>query len=168
MMYMHHMAATRPPTADDPPPLNPQAIVEVCICHHARRVARAVTRVFDEALQPLALRASQFNILAAVGAREFGAVTTIAALLAMDRTTLSRNLKPLKEAGYITAEGGAGRRPGELALTPEGVVLLTQATALWRTAQGQLTRRLGASQASLLLQALEAATRAATFDAYTS
>jgi DNA-binding MarR family transcriptional regulator len=143
------------------PRIAPQAIVEVCLCHHARRAARAITRVFDEALAPLQLTGSQFNILVAVGARRSGSATDIARLLAMDRTTLSRNLKPLRAAGYLTTEGGAGRRPSTVALTEAGQDLLAQASPLWQEAQGQLTARLGAGQSGLLLQALEAMTTAA-------
>lgn len=138
----------------------PQAIVEVCLCHHVRRTARTITRIFDEALQPLSLKASQFNILAAIGAREAGTATEIAHLLAMDRTTLSRNLKPLRDGGYLTSYGGAGRRPDTLELTGAGRTLLTQATVNWQEAQSLLAQRLGASQAGILLQGLEAAVKA--------
>ncbi len=142
-------------------PLQAQAIVEVCLCHHVRRTARAVTRLFDEALQPTGVKAAQFNILAAIAARDVTSAAEISKLLAMDRTTLSRNLKPLREAGYITTEGGAGRRPDVLSLTATGRVIFSRAADLWRQAQGQLTGRLGPGQAGLLLQTLDAATLAA-------
>ena len=79
----------------------------------------------------------------------------------MDRTTLSRNLKPLRQAGYLTTDGGAGRRPDVLVLTAAGRGALDKASVLWREAQGRLTERMGASQAGMLLQMLEAAARAA-------
>jgi DNA-binding MarR family transcriptional regulator len=161
MMYMHHMVS-RLLLPSEPEPLQPQALIEVCLCHHSRRAARAVTRIFDDALLPAGLQASQFNILAVIAARDPTSAGTVADLLAMDRTTLSRNLKPLKEMGYITAEGGAGRRPDILALTREGSAAFSRASVLWRTAQSQMTQRLGSNQASILLQALEAATRAAS------
>lgn len=160
MMYMHHMTQY-PDAPSDLEPLQPGALIEVCLCHHSRRAARAVTRAFDEAFQPLGLKASQFNILVAVGCRDGASATAIAAVLAMDRTTLSRNLRPLRDAGYLEVDEGAGRRAGRLALTPAGRTLLRQATGLWRAAQGRLTRNLGAGQAGVLIQSLEAATRAA-------
>jgi DNA-binding MarR family transcriptional regulator len=141
--------------------LNPQAIIEVCFCHHARRTARAITRLFDQALQPTGLKASQFNILAAVAARDVTSVAEMSRLLVLDRTTLSRNLRPLREVGYLTMNGGAGRRPDALALTDSGAAILSQAAELWRQAQGALTQRLGTGQASVLLQALEATAKAA-------
>ena len=137
-----------------------QAVVEVCLCHHARRTTRAVTRLFDEALQPSGLKAGQFNILAALAAMELTAAGEVARLLAMDRTTLSRNLKPLREAGYLTTTGGAGRRPDVLALTPAGRAVFGRALELWRQAQGLLTERLGPSRAGLLLQTLSEAAKA--------
>lgn len=157
MMYMHHMKPSNPIEAV----LAPQAIIEVCLCHHARRTARAISRVFDEALAPSGLKSSQFNILIAIAARDVTSAGVVAKLLAMDRTTLSRNLKPLRAAGYITSEGGAGRRPDALVLTGAGEAVLNSATSLWRNAQTSLTQRLGASQSSLLLQVLEAGTKAA-------
>lgn len=160
MMYMHHMSQ-RPLIASDPEPLQPGALIEVCLCHHSRRAARAITRIFDEALLPAGLKASQFNILAVIGARDPTSAGAVARLLAMDRTTLSRNLKPLKKQGYITADGGAGRRPDTLGLTSTGSAALGRASVLWREAQSSLTQRLGSNQASVLLQALEAATGAA-------
>ena len=138
----------------------PRAIVEVCLCHHARRAARAITRIFDDALQPVNLKASQFNILAMIAAHETASAAEISRLLAMDRTTLSRNLKPLRDAGYLTAQGGAGRRPDVLALTSAGRTLLGQATACWQQAQGHLTQRLGTGHAGLLLQTLEGVVKA--------
>jgi DNA-binding MarR family transcriptional regulator len=138
----------------------PQAIVEVCLCHHVRRTARAITRIFDDALKPLGIQASQFNILAAIAARESGSATEISRLLAMDRTTLRRNLKPLRDAGYVLVTGGAGRRPSTLILTRTGEDLFGQAVGLWQTAQSGVTQRLGAGQTGLLLQSLEGAARA--------
>lgn len=141
------------------PQIAPQAVLEVCFCHHVRRTARAVTRIFDEALQPTGLKAGQFNILAAISARESSSVGELVGLLAMDRTTLSRNLKPLREAGYLNAQGGAGRRPDALTLTTAGHALLSQAMIHWQEAQGGLSQRLGANQASMLLQTLEGTMR---------
>jgi len=155
MMYMHHMKAIYAP--DEPAltsAMQAQAMVEVCLCHHVRRSARAITRLFDEALKPAGLKASQFNILAAVAAREVTSAAEISKILLVDRTTLSRNLKPLRDAGYITTEGGAGRRPDVLSLTSSGRVIFSKAAALWRQAQGDLTERLGPGQAGLLLQML--------------
>jgi DNA-binding MarR family transcriptional regulator len=150
---------THVPGSSDPAPLPPQAIVEVCLCHHARKAARVISRIFDEFLQPLGIKASQFNILTTIAAHDHTSAAVVARALCLDRTTLSRNLKPLRLAGLIAGEEGAGRRAGVLALTPQGYDLLTQAAPLWRQAQSRVTADLGAGQAGQLLQSLERAAK---------
>jgi len=145
----------------DPAPLPPQAIVEVCLCHHARKAARVISRIFDEALQPVGLKASQFNILTTIAAQDQTSAGAVARTLALDPTTLSRNLKPLRAAGFVAGEDGAGRRAGVLTLTADGYDVLAQATGLWRQAQSRVTADLGAGQASQLLQSLEAVAKLA-------
>jgi DNA-binding MarR family transcriptional regulator len=132
----------------------PSAVAAVCLCHHVRRAGRAVTRLFDEALAPSGINSSQFNILIEIAAQTPATAVGVAGRLAMDRTTLSRNLKPLRRAGYVSAAGGAGRRPDQLALTTSGNAVLTKATSLWQQAQGRLSRHLGSAQAGTLLQLL--------------
>jgi DNA-binding MarR family transcriptional regulator len=135
---------THPP---DAPAVPAAAITEVCLCHHLRRTARAVSRAYDRAFQPFGIKASQFNVLAAIAAVETATPAGLASMLAMERTTLLRNLGPLRAAGYL--EGN-----GSLRLTDAGRELLAAATAAWRQAQQAVTQRLGASRAGILLQAL--------------
>ncbi len=152
-----------------PEPIAPDSLLEVCLCHHARRTARAVTRLFDDALRPSGLSAGQFNILAAIGARVGVSAADVARVLAMDPTTLSRNLKLLQRLGYLSVEVGAGRRGGSLSLTYGGRTAFNNATLLWREAQSRLFAGLGGSAAGAVLQALENLTRVATDnDVYTS
>ena len=158
-MYIHHMERQAGST-EGGNTLHPQAIAEVCLCQNVRRAARAISRMFDEALAPIGIKSSQFNILIAIAARESSSAAEISSLLAMDRTTLSRNLKPLRTAGYLTCAGGAGRRADSVTLTATGENLLARAAPLWRTAQSGLTQRLGSSIASQLLAGLDAATQA--------
>jgi len=143
------------------PVLQPQAVVEVCLCHHVRRAARAVTSAFDTALAPLHLTSTQFDLLASITALESPTVPALESLLAMDRTTLSRTLKPLKTAGLVLSRGAAGRRAGTLQLTPAGEDLLRQALPVWQGAQRRLAEAIGGGKTSVLLDALDAVTRAA-------
>lgn len=147
------------PAFADPPPLPPQAIVEVCLCHHVRKAARVISRIFDDALQPLGLKSSQFNILVTISALDETSAAAVSRALALDRTTLSRNLKPLREAGLVFCEDGAGRRAGILGLTAEGRHLLQQAAPLWRQAQSRVSGSLGTAATGQLLQSLEAAAK---------
>ncbi|WP_146739712.1 MarR family winged helix-turn-helix transcriptional regulator [Hyphomonas pacifica] len=70
------------------------------------RAARRITREYDDALRPVGLTVTQFGLLNSVDRYEPDSISELADLLALDRTTLSRNLKPLEKAGLISA----GRR----------------------------------------------------------
>ena len=149
------MAPTDPTESMDTlPAILPAGIIEVCLCHHIRRTARAVTRRFDSAFLPLGIKSSQYNILVAIAALAPVVTSDVAEALAMDRTTLSRNLGPLRRAGYLDTIAGGGRRPETLALSAAGRVLLRKASTLWQQTQRDLTQELGAAQAGLLLEML--------------
>jgi DNA-binding MarR family transcriptional regulator len=66
-----------------------------------RAAARLITNAYDDALRPSGLRVIQFALLAAIGAEQSVSITALARLIDMDRTTLSRNLKPLEKDGLI-------------------------------------------------------------------
>ncbi len=143
------------------PEIRPEAVLEVCLCHNLRRATRAVSRAYDAALAPLGLSASQFAVLCAIAASHPGVVTALAETLSMDRTTLSRTIKPLRENGYLRISAGAGRRPDSLFLTPEGRAVVRDGSQLWRTAQTSLSGRLGSAHAGQLLASIAAVLRAA-------
>ncbi len=132
----------------------PAAVAEVCFCHNLRRTTRLVTRIYDRALHPVGIKASQFNVLVVVANCDPATVPEVAKALAMDRTTLLRNLGPLKAAGYLQVQAGSGRRPDEIALTVVGQNLLMQAIKAWQGAQREVTQQLGGGYAAQLLQGL--------------
>lgn len=136
--------------------LDPKAVLEVCLCHHIRRGARTLTRVYDAALAPSGLTAGQFIILTAIAARHPLATPVLRELLAMDRTSLGRTLKPLEAADLITILPGAGRRAGQVSLTVEGAAAVRDAGPLWRAAQVNVAARLGTARAGQLLAVLNA------------
>src|SRR3954453_13950675 len=72
-----------------------------CLCLHLQRAARAVARRFDEALRPLGLTNGQFSLLMSLNRPEAPTIGSVAALLAVDRTTLTANLKPLTRRGLV-------------------------------------------------------------------
>lgn len=114
-----------------------------CTCASLRRAGRAVTQLYDEALRPEGLRATQFTLLQ-VFAR-VGSVTqgVLADIMAADTTTLSRTLKPLQAARWIRSFPGGDRRERHLELTPAGRRVLERATPAWESAQQRLRERLG-------------------------
>jgi DNA-binding MarR family transcriptional regulator len=120
-----------------------QTLLDTCMCHKARMAARVVTRAYDDALRAIGLRASQVSVLAAVGARGALSIKSLADTLQMERTTLTRNLRPLEGRGYVVLAPERRYRSRILTLTPLGRAALLEALPLWEDAQRTLKRRLG-------------------------
>ena len=135
-------------------------IAEECLVFRARRVSRILTRLYDEALRPLGLQATQLTVLAAIANLEGSAgasMSRVAEVLAMDLTTLSRNLGPLGKSGFVRIERDARDNRVRLArLTGEGAALLERAAPVWQAAQDRVVAALGAGLASDLKRALDA------------
>jgi DNA-binding MarR family transcriptional regulator len=117
-------------------------VSERCVCLHTRMAARAVTRAYDAALAPLGLEATQFTLLAAIAANPSHSVTAMADRLALERTSLSRNLALLQRKGLIGTGPGRGRSVA-YSVTPEGETLLAAAMPLWRKVQTSLEGDIG-------------------------
>ena len=118
-------------------------IRDSCLCLHAQRAARSLARRFDEALRPLGLTNGQFSLLASLNRPAPPAMGAVAALLAMDRTTLTAALKPLERRGLVAvAPDPADGRSRRIALTAKGRRLLGRALPLWErthaAVEGQL------------------------------
>ena len=117
-----------------------------------------MTQAFDEVLQPSGLKATQFTLLAVLSKRGPAALGELAEFLVMDRTTLTRNLKPLAAKGLVTIAPGCDRRHKIIALSDQGHETLAAALPLWRQVQGRLVEGLGESQWRALLGQLTEAT----------
>jgi DNA-binding MarR family transcriptional regulator len=116
---------------------------DTCLCLHLQRAARVVARRFDDALRPLGLTQGQFSLLMSLNRPEPPAMAGVASLLAMDRTTLTANLKPLERRGLITVTvDESDRRSRRLALTAEGRALLVAAVPVWKRTHAALERKL--------------------------
>jgi DNA-binding MarR family transcriptional regulator len=103
-----------------------------CLCLHLQRAARAIGRLFDEALRPVGLTNGQFSILMSLNRPDGPRVGAVAELLAMDRTTLTANLKPLERRGLIEITPDPNdKRSRCLSLTDEGRSLLADAFPIW-------------------------------------
>jgi len=104
-----------------------------CLCLAAQRAARALARRFDEALRPAGLTSGQFSLLMSLNQATPPSIGAIAALLAMDRTTLTANLKPLERRGLVeTAVDPDDRRGRRLILTKAGHRTLQAALPIWK------------------------------------
>jgi DNA-binding MarR family transcriptional regulator len=107
-------------------------IRDYCLCLHLQRAARALARRFDEALRPIGLTNGQFSLMMSLNRPEPPGMASVAALLAVDRTTLTAALKPLERRGLVTvAEDPSDRRGRRLSLTPKGRTLLASAVPVW-------------------------------------
>ena len=103
-----------------------------CLCLHVQRAARALARRFDDALRPLGLTQGQFSLLMSLNRPEPPRIGDVSALLAMDRTTLTANLKPLQRRRLVRVRvDNADRRSRRLLLTAAGRSLLVAATPVW-------------------------------------
>ncbi len=107
-------------------------VKDTCLCLHAQRAARALARRFDVALKRFDITSGQFSLLMSLNRPEPPTIGSVAGLLAMDRTTLTANLKPLERRGLLTVSVDPGdRRSRRLALTPTGMALLARALPVW-------------------------------------
>jgi len=130
---------------------------DACLCLHVQRAARALARRFDEVLRPLDLTSGQFSLLMSLNRPEPPTIGSVAELLAMDRTTLTANLKPLERRGLIkVAVDKDDKRSRRLTITPAGRALLARAYPLWREAHTALEFRIERGSADDLRRALGA------------
>src|SRR5580693_2941029 len=110
-----------------------QQVRDACLCLHVQRAARALARRFDDAFRPLGLTNGQFSLLMSLNRPEPPGMAPVAALLAMDQSTLTAALKPLERRGLLEiATDPADRRVRLLALTPKGRRLLARAVPIWK------------------------------------
>ena len=141
-----------------------RAMAEECLCFRARRVSRALTRLYDEALRPMDIQATQLTVLNAAALLEErdAPMGELADVLAMDLTTLSRNLSPLEASGLLRRERSeADGRVRVVRLTAKGRKTLEEALPLWREAHDRVVSALGPELAAELKLGFDAAVVAA-------
>jgi DNA-binding MarR family transcriptional regulator len=136
-------------------------VIESCVCHKVRMAARAVTRTYDDALRPVGLRATQLAVLVALATEGAVSITALAQTLGMDRSTLTRNVRPLANDGLLAVGHEGWRRSRTVAITERGRARVHEALPLWARAQAKLQRQLGEPQWASVHQSLEALGRMA-------
>ena len=108
-------------------------IRDCCLCLHVQRTARALARRFDEALRPIGLTNGQFSLMVSLNRPEPPGMKAVASLLAMDRTTLTAALKPLRRRGLVRIMADpADRRSRRMMLTAKGRKALARGVPIWR------------------------------------
>ncbi|MFW6078359.1 MAG: MarR family winged helix-turn-helix transcriptional regulator [Gemmatimonadota bacterium] len=162
MMETRHLAAAA-------------VMADQCLCYRARGIARAVTRLYDAALRPMGIQATQLtlmNVIARVAARVGGGEGTgrgggapmsqIAAAMAMDVTTVSRTVRTLEAGGLVAIERSPeDRRVRLVRLTEAGERKVAEALPAWRSAHARVVEALGPELAAVLRDGFDAAVEAA-------
>lgn len=120
-----------------------QQVVTLCTCGNLRTTARVITQLYDEFLQPSGLLVTQFKLLGALAAHGSIALSPLAEQLALDPTTLARNLKPLERGGLVDISIGEDRRTRMVRLTEQGQDALAKALPLWEEAQAWVISQIG-------------------------
>lgn len=126
-----------------------------CTCFNLRKTTRAITQLYDEALRPTGLRVTQFSLLIATTMLGSATVTRLAEIGVMDRTTLTRNLKPLEKKGLVKVAPGDDQRTRVVTLTTHGQEVLAKALPLWEKAQARIVKGLGQERWNSLRADLE-------------
>lgn len=105
-----------------------------CTCFKLRKLTRAMSRLYDQHMATVGLKTTQYSVLSNA-ARAPLPVAELAERLGMERTTLTRNLKPLQEAGWIELRPGADSRQRIVTITASGRDKVAEAFVVWRGAQ---------------------------------
>ena len=121
-----------------------------CIATRVRQLSRIITRVYDDAMRPLGITASQFTLLTQLAARDGITAVEIGGGLDIEKSTLSRNLKRMLALNLITMDPPAGRRGRGLHLTPKGQSVIKEAYPVWLSAQQKAVAVMGPETRAIL------------------
>jgi len=126
----------------------------VCACASLRRAARAVTQAYDAELRTTGMNPTQFTLLHFLSRSGEVSQGELGELLAIDTTTLTRTLEPLRKSGWIRVRSGDDRRERRWSLTPAGERKRVEGAPHWEAAQARLRARIGAGRFQSLLSEL--------------
>lgn len=107
--------------------------------------ARSVSRLFDNKMKSIGLTGTQFSLLVAIGSNEIKSISELGERLNIEKSTLSRNLRPLIDTGLISRDRVNGSRSITHKLTEDGLAKLDAAYPIWKDVQDQLEAELGAA-----------------------
>jgi len=135
----------------------------MCTLNQLRKATRAVAKINDAALAPLNLKSTQFSLLVTLQKCGDIPLSELANVLVMERTTLTRNIKPLMAKGLITSKTERDKRLRIICITQPGKQLLLEAEPLWRVAQLSLVKQLGSERWSNTMHDLDFLTQQAQY-----
>jgi DNA-binding MarR family transcriptional regulator len=123
-----------------------------CLCATARHAARALTQLYDERLRPAGLEAPQFAILMVFEQKGSASQSELCRLFALDKTTVSRNLRLMERKGWVATSAAKDKRVRQFVLTPTGGALLSKAKPLWKQVQNDLKSRMPSPEWEAMFQ----------------
>ena len=126
-----------------------QTIAEGCLAMRTRRISRTLTRIYDEELRPHGASAAQQSVLVALGVAGQLRPFQLAAVLDLEKSTVSRNLRRLEQLGWIAIEADSSGSQ-IVRLTDAGASKLRATAPAWERAQARAREVLRAD----LLEAL--------------
>lgn len=130
-----------------------------CLATRVRQLSRIITRVYDDAMRPLGITASQFTLLTQLAQRDGITAVEIGMTLDIEKSTLSRNLKRMLALNLITMDPPAGRRGRGLHLTPKGQAVIKDAYPIWLAAQERTIGVMGSHARDTLNEMVKQAER---------
>ncbi|HXR55368.1 MAG TPA: MarR family winged helix-turn-helix transcriptional regulator [Casimicrobiaceae bacterium] len=113
-----------------------------CYCTQSRRIARALTDAYDDALAPSGLKVTQFSLLRMVARLETPTIGAVSEAAGLDRSTLGRNLMVMRKDGWVTLSAGVDERTRVVTLTKAGRSAVQRALPLWEGAQAEIKAKL--------------------------
>jgi DNA-binding MarR family transcriptional regulator len=131
------------------------AIRSRCACTRVRRAARVLTSLYDEALASTGLNVAQFALLRAVGRLDAPNLSELGAEMALDRSTLGRNVQVLQRLKLLAVSDSDDLRARRITMTPRAERLLEKCLPQWEDAQRTVEQRLGKQGVATLLDLLE-------------
>ena len=126
-----------------------------CTCFRLRRTARRVTQIYDAHLLKAGLTLTQYSLLANLVRSPTPSIQQLAETMGMDRTTVTRDLNPLKGRRLVELVPGEDRRSKLVRLTGDGRSAWDAAKGLWRAAQDDVEAKLGLSTVAELHRLLD-------------
>ncbi|HEX4209991.1 MAG TPA: MarR family transcriptional regulator [Candidatus Binataceae bacterium] len=126
-----------------------------CIGFRVRMLNRLVTSFYDDALSKAGVKTSQFNVLVAVSNRGAIKPSELAKILAMDESTMSRNVERMCAKGWLRLEADEDRRSHRVTITERGTAIIRKGYPAWQKAQEEVSRLLGAENVAALRSSLK-------------
>ena len=126
----------------------------LCPAFKIRAASRIITQLFDEILKPSGLQVTQFTVLIGVHILDSPSISKLAKGLVMDRTTITRGLKPLESEGLIKIVSGDDKRTHFVKLTTKGIKALEKTLPYWEKARAIVSEEFGQKHLDGLLKDL--------------